>query len=156
MTLNDQSYRIKKTINRIVNWFVSGIFIFGGILMVLPFLWMILSAFKPTSEIVRIIPTFFPENPTLENFKTVITEYSLGRYLVNSLVVSISTSLFILFTSSIIGYVFAKIKFKGREILFLFFMATMSIPFEILAIPLSWNSKLLEALINFGDLLSHS
>ena len=82
--------------------------------MVLPFLWMILNAFKPTSEIVRIIPTFFPEKPTFENFKTVLTEYSFGRYLINSLIVSIATSLFILFTSSIIGYVFAKIKFKNR------------------------------------------
>jgi multiple sugar transport system permease protein len=126
-----------------MKWSVSIFFIIGGLLMVLPFVWMILNAFKPTSEIISNIPTFFPKNPTFTNFKTIINDYSFARYLLNSLIVSISTTLFILFTSSIIGFVFAKIKFRGRDTLFLLFIATMSIPFEILAIPLFLEFKVI-------------
>ncbi len=113
----------------------------GGLSMVLPFVWMVLSAFKPTAEIIRTVPSFFPEHPTLDNFRTVLTRYTFSRFLLNSILVSVSTSALILFTSSILGYVFAKIRFRGREILFLFFLATMAVPFEIIAIPLFLEFK---------------
>jgi multiple sugar transport system permease protein len=120
---------------------VSTVLSVGGILMVLPFIWMLLSAFKPTAEIIRTVPTFFPEAPTLENFRAILSNYSFGRYLLNSLIVSTTTSLLILFTSSIVGFVFAKIEFRGREVLFLIFLATMALPFEIIAIPLFLEMK---------------
>lgn len=138
---NGTAYKVRRALLLAGKILVSLVFIFGGILMVAPFIWMILSAFKPTEEIIRTIPTFFPENPTLNNFKTVLAEYSFERYLLNSLIVSITTSLAILFTSSLLGYVFAKIKFPGREILFLLFIATMSVPFEIISIPLFLEFK---------------
>lgn len=139
--LSSSSYRTRKYLYQWAKIFIGIFFTFGAVLMVAPFVWMILSAFKPTAEIIRTIPTFLPEHPTLDNFRTVLTRYTFGRFLFNSLVVSLATSTLILFTSSIVGYVFAKIKFRGREVIFLLFLATMSIPFEIIAIPLFLEMK---------------
>ena len=139
--LSSSSYRARKYLYQWAKIFIGIFFTFGAVLMVAPFVWMILSAFKPTAEIIRTIPTFLPEHPTLDNFRTVLTRYTFGRFLINSLIVSLATSTLILFTSSIVGYVFAKIKFRGREVIFLLFLATMSIPFEIIAIPLFLEMK---------------
>lgn len=136
LKLNKLSFNIFRLLANIIFWF-------GALIMVAPFVWMLLSAFKPTSEIVRTIPTLLPENPTLENFQTVLSEYTFGRYLVNSILVSTVTSVFIIFTSSILGYVFAKIRFRFREVIFLIFIATMSVPFEIIAIPLFLEFKVI-------------
>ena len=135
---------IDRTAFKIFRVTANIVFSLGAIIMVAPFVWMLLSAFKPTSEIIRPIPTFLPEQPTLDNFKTVIYDYTFARYLLNSILVSTATSILIVFTSSILGYIFAKIRFRGREALFLIFIATMAVPFEIIAIPLFLEFKAID------------
>lgn len=135
--------KLHSTAFNIIKWIANIIFGFGALLMIAPFIWMLLSAFKPTSEIVQSIPTMFPNNPTLENFQTVLGEYTFGRYLINSILVSSVISILIVFTSSILGYVFAKIRFRFRDFIFLIFIATMAVPFEIIAIPLFLEFKVI-------------
>lgn len=108
----------------------------GVPIMVSPFIWMILSAFKPAEEILQIVPTLLPVNPTLDNFSTILTQYSFGRYIFNSLIVTLGTCIVILVSSSMLGFIFAKIEFRGRELLFLAFLATMVLPIEVIALPL--------------------
>ena len=62
------------------------------IIFVMPLVMMVLSAFKPTAEILRIPPTFWPEAPTLDNFRTVLTEAPYGLWYRNSLVVAIAVT----------------------------------------------------------------
>ena len=108
----------------------------GVPLMVLPFVWMVLSAFKPAYEILQIVPTFFPVHPTFSNFVTVWTQYSFGLYIFNSLLVTCATCVLIVISSSLLGFIFAKIAFPGRDMLFLAFLATMVLPIEVIALPL--------------------
>ena len=108
----------------------------GGILMVIPFAWMAISSFKSAAEILSLPPTVFPKHPTLENYKEILGEHNFGRYLMNSVLVTTANAASIVTTAAVLGYVFAKIRFPGRDLLFAAFLATMALPFEVLAIPL--------------------
>jgi multiple sugar transport system permease protein len=99
-------------------------------------LWMFLSSFKTSAEILSLPQTLFPKAPTLDTYKYLLSELNFGRYFLNSLIMSGSVTAIILFTSSIAGFVFAKFRFRGREALFLLVLATLMIPFAVFVIPL--------------------
>ena len=84
--------------------------VFGLSLTLLPFAMMILSSFKTNAEMLRIPPTFWPETPTLENYRTIFNDPKLPllRFYGNSAFVAIFNMVTTLFTSSLIGYLFAK------------------------------------------------
>ncbi|MEZ4683328.1 MAG: carbohydrate ABC transporter permease [Caldilineaceae bacterium] len=109
----------------------------GCLVTLLPFMWMILGAFKPSSEIIAVPPAFWPQQPTLNNFKTVWNDPQLPllRYYGNSLFVTCSVVALTLFTSSLAGFIFAKYEFAGKNAIFSFILATLMIPFQVLMIP---------------------
>jgi len=109
----------------------------GCLLTLIPFIWMIFGAFKTSSEIIQVPPTFFPQNPTLDNFLNIFNDprVPLLRFYWNSFFVTISVVLLTLFTSSLAGYIFAKYQFFGKNLLFLVILATIMIPFPVLMIP---------------------
>ncbi|MEZ4714140.1 MAG: carbohydrate ABC transporter permease [Caldilineaceae bacterium] len=111
----------------------------GCAVTLLPFVWMILGAFKPSSEIIAVPPAFWPKAPTLNNFKTVWNDPQLPliRYYGNSLFVTCSVVALTLFTSSLAGFIFAKYEFAGKNAIFSFILATLMIPFQVLMIPSS-------------------
>lgn len=108
---------------------------FGAIIMVFPFVWMTLSAFKQPSEIIAYPPILFPANPSLDLLNRIWTEIDFKRYFANSLLVSVIVTLVQLFTSAFVGYVLAKYRFTGRNVLFFTIIATMMIPWPVLLIP---------------------
>jgi len=103
----------------------------------MPFIWMILSSFKTSTEILRTPPTFWPENPTLNNYLTILTDpkLPLARFYGNSLFVAVANVTSTLFTSSLLGFLFAKYQFRGKRLLFGWFLLTMMIPGQITMIP---------------------
>lgn len=107
----------------------------GSLLMLFPFVWMLLSAFKSSLEIIKVPPTFFPASPTLEGFKRVLFEAPFFRWLLNSVIVSVTVTFLVLFTSSLAGYVFAKFEFKFKQLIFILILTTMMVPFEVIMIP---------------------
>ncbi len=109
----------------------------GCLVTLLPFIWMFFGAFKSSSEIIRVPPTFWPEQPTLGNFRKIFNDSAvpLGHFYLNSIIVSVSVVVLTLFTSSLAGFIFAKYKFFGKNLLFLLVLATIMIPFPVLMIP---------------------
>lgn len=103
----------------------------------LPFLMMILSSFKTNLEVLQVPPTFWPQNPTLENYVKIINDPKLPllRFYGNSAFVAFFNVISTLFTSSLIGYMFAKFEFPGKKILFAWFLTMMMIPGQITMIP---------------------
>ena len=108
----------------------------GGLLMLVPFVWMVLNSFKSASEILRKPPTFLPAVPTLENYARLFADFNFLQYILNSVLVTGAITLCVVATSALLGYVFAKVRFAGRDLIFVAFLATMALPFEVLAIPL--------------------
>lgn len=114
-----------------------GFLLLTSLVMILPFAWMILGAFKPAAELGRAIPTFLPAAPTLQNFKSLFRNHPFTVYFLNSLLVTTVSVMLILFTSSLLGYIFARGNFFGSNILFALIITAMIIPFEVVVVPLS-------------------
>jgi len=114
------------------------VFLLAGLsITMVPFLWMIFSSFKSGVEILRNPPTFFPENFILSNYEAILNDPRLPllRFYGNSAFVAISNVLTTLFTSSLLGFLFAKYEFRGKRFLFGYFLFTMMIPGQLTMIP---------------------
>ncbi|CAM3133924.1 carbohydrate ABC transporter permease [Sporolactobacillus spathodeae] len=119
---------------RLAKAIVITILILGGFLMVLPFVWMILSSVKTDMEILQIPPTLWPKSITLQNFINLFTQMDFLVYLKNTIIIVLFSFLG-LFFNAMAGYGFAKYKFRGKNGLFYLVLATMMIPGQVTMIP---------------------
>ena len=106
-----------------------------GLLSVVPFVWMIMSAFKSNAEILALSQSFIPLKPTMDNFRNVIQKFDFARYFMNSLGYAIIITVLTIYTSALSGFVLCKYKFKGREALFSLILMTMMVPGVVTIIP---------------------
>jgi multiple sugar transport system permease protein len=109
----------------------------GALFTLVPFVWIILTSFKPASEIIHIPPTFFPQKWTIQSYLTIFNDPNvpLARFYLNSTFVTLMRVLITLFTSSMAGYIFCKYRFWGRNVFFALILAQMMIPFQVIMIP---------------------
>lgn len=105
----------------------------GGLMMVFPFLWMIVSSLKSASEIYSL--SLIPPNPSLANYRQVLNETLFVRWFANSLLVALITTASVAFFDSLVGYVLAKYRFPGRQLIFIVILSTLMVPTEMLVIP---------------------
>ncbi len=110
--------------------------VFLAVLVLLPVIWMVFSAFKPEKEIISWPPTFFPAALTLENFVAVQNRIHISRYILNSVIYAGGTTLLAVVVNSMAGYAYAFYEFKGKTGLFLLTLATMMVPFQVIMVPL--------------------
>lgn len=108
----------------------------GAILMFLPLVWMVLSSFKTQTELFRMPPSILPEQWVTSNFQRVFDTMPFLRYYANSVGTGIVNTVVGVFTSTIVGYVFAKYKFPFRNLLFVIVLSFMMIPYDTMMIPL--------------------
>ncbi len=104
--------------------------------MALPIFWMAVSSFKGQSELLQMPPTMYPHEWVFSNFSRVLESIPFLRYYANSLATSAINTAAGVLTSAILGFVFAKYRFKGRDAIFLCILAFMMIPYDTLMIPL--------------------
>ena len=128
---------LKKTesIMKIVSTFLLyAVIIALAFIVVLPFYWMIITSLKSNEEIRRATQTFFPEIVKWENYVLIFYSFDFGTYMFNTIVVAIFSTLGTLITTIFAAFAFARLKFAGREALFMLFLATMMIPGEMMVI----------------------
>jgi ABC-type glycerol-3-phosphate transport system permease component len=107
--------------------------IIAALSFIYPFIWMIGAAFAPMNEVGKM--NLLPAHPTWSNFKIMFGKIPIGRSLINSLLVAMLTTVLVLITGSTVGYALAKMRFKGRQLIFYVIVFTMSLPFQITLIP---------------------
>lgn len=107
----------------------------AAIITVAPFIWMILTSFKSLGEILQTPPTFFPTKFHFDNYVRAFSAAPFGRYYFNSIFVSVCVTLGQLITCSTAAFAFSRLKFKGRDVLFFLFLATMMVPPQVTMIP---------------------
>ncbi len=109
----------------------------GLILMLWPLVWTLLTSLKHAEEVHRIPMTWLPDDWLyFDNFKELFNEYPMGRWLLNSAIVTILSVISSLFFASLAGYAFAKLRFWGKELLFISVIALLMMPPEITLVPL--------------------
>jgi multiple sugar transport system permease protein len=105
----------------------------GAIIFAYPFLWMIASSLKPEAQIGGF--GLFSPDFTLSNYAQVFTRIPIGRAFLNSIIVSITTTLSVLVFGSMVGYALARLEFIGKSLLYAVVLFTMTLPFQITLIP---------------------
>lgn len=107
-----------------------------GILTVMPYIWMISSSFKVTADIFKYPIEWIPKTLNWSNYEKVWTgPNAFSQYYLNSIKITAATVIGSVITSSLAGFAFAKIRFKGRDSLFLLYIATLIIPTQVLLVP---------------------
>ena len=112
-----------------------------ALLVLMPLVWMVAVSFMAPGEAAQFPPPLFPARPTLVNYRTLFEHYGVGRYLVNSILVStLATVLALLFVVPA-GYAFAKLRFNGRDAIFQALVALLVVPGQIGMLPLYLELK---------------
>jgi multiple sugar transport system permease protein len=116
--------------------------ILGSLWALFPFLWMISTSLKSDQQVLIYPPVWFPNPPVWGNYSTVMQLLPFGRFLFNTAIVAITVTILELITSSLAGYAFARLRFPGRDKLFLLYLGTLMIPGQVTIIPnfllMSW------------------
>lgn len=107
-----------------------------ALLVLVPVVWMALSAFKPEKEIISWPPTFIPQTLTTQNFIDVQSRINIVRYMLNSVIYAGATTALAVIVNSLAGYAYAFYEFKGKTMFFLVTLATMMVPFQVIMVPL--------------------
>ena len=106
-----------------------------GLIVLFPFYWMLLSSVKSYGSYnAERIPALFTLSPTLENYVTAFTGVPLTRYFVNTLIFTVATTALMLLVIVFAAYAFARLRFKGKDLVFSLFLALMMIPGELVVI----------------------
>ena len=106
------------------------------VLMLFPTYWGLITSFKPPPELITDPPIFWPHNfSAMENYRQVLRDIPMVRYYLNSLYVASVSTVAVVFTSSLGGYVFEKFSFPGKELFFIGIVATMMVPNPARMIP---------------------
>jgi multiple sugar transport system permease protein len=117
-------------------YFILHIFLISfAIIMVLPFVWMILTSIKTVVEIMKVPPKLLPEDPQWSNYKEIFSEIPFMKYYYNTIVVVIMRTGSQLFLCSLGGFAFAKLKFKGRDAIFFICLCILMVPTQMILIP---------------------
>lgn len=107
----------------------------GAIVLMMPFLYMLSTSFKPHAYVLELPPRFIPEDATIDNYVRALVSNNFGVYFRNSLVVATAATSITMLLSSAMAFGFARYPFPGRSALFYMLMGTMMIPGIVLIIP---------------------
>lgn len=108
----------------------------SGLVMIVPFAWMISTSLKSGDYVMSMPPQFIPDEPTLDSYRRIFELYPVGKMLFNSLLVAGLTTLGQLVTCSMAAYAFSRLKFRGQNAIFLLYLATLMVPFQVTITPL--------------------
>ena len=123
-----RSYAVSK-------FFTYFFLILGAVIMIFPFAWMILTSSKTVPESMKIPPAIFPEHIMLDNFQDAIASLPFGNLYWNTILMVFFRVVCAVLFSSMAGYAFAKLKFRGKGLLFGIVLVQMSLPSQIFIIP---------------------
>jgi len=107
----------------------------GAVIMIAPFLWMISSSLKDLTQVFIFPPQWIPRPFVWQNYVDAWHAIPLGRFFANSFFVASAVAISQVVTASLAAYVFARLEFPGRDVIFLLFLGTMMLPSQITLIP---------------------
>lgn len=122
----------RKRILRLLTYLLLGVW---AVVVLFPFYWMLLTSVKDYGSYnAEHIPTFFSLSPTLQNYRDAFTSVPLGRYLLNTVFFAVVTTALMVVVITLSAYAFARMEFRGKNLLFTLFLSLMMIPTELVVI----------------------
>ena len=117
------------------DWVVIALLLVGGAVMLVPFVWMFSTSWRLAKESFSLPPQWLPTTWRIENYQEVLTTIPFVEFVLNSLKVSILITVGQLVTCSMAAYAFARLRFPGRDLLFLIFLSQLMVPQQVTIIP---------------------
>lgn len=105
-------------------------------LWIMPFVWMISTSFKYPGDVMTVEIEWLPRRVTFQNYVDIFTKYSVWRWTLNSVIVSVSATFLCVLSGALAGYALARMTFPGRRLLFFLYIASLMVPIEVYAIPM--------------------
>ncbi len=125
--------KYNKLIFQILKWVLLSLL---ALSLLYPFLWMIVTSFKPEPDIIKFPPKLLNSTYTLTAYQSIWQRIPFLKYYRNTLVFAGLVTITSLFFDTMAGYAFARISFRGKKVMFLLVLGTMMIPFQVIMIPL--------------------
>lgn len=127
-----KAYIVSERIRKVI---VYAFLAFWAVMVLFPFYWMILTSVKSYSAYSsEYVPKFFTAAPTLQNYADAFSKVPLGRYFTNTIIFTVSTTALMLLVIVLAAFAFARLSFRGKNIVFALFLALMMIPTELVII----------------------
>ena len=131
----DQISREARTRRTVVRVITYALLVLWALMVLFPYYWMLLTSVKSYSSYnAEYVPSFFTLHPTLENYVSAFTQVPLARYFLNSIIFTVVTTGLMMLVIVPAAYAFARLQFKGRDLVFSLFLALMMIPNELVII----------------------
>lgn len=128
----EKNARIRRRAGKVLTY--TGLTIWA-LIVLFPFYWMVLTSVKSYGSYnAEYVPAFFTLSPTLENYVSAFTAVPLGRYLLNTLLFTVITTAIMVVVSTLAAYAFARLEWKGKNLVFTLFLSMMMIPAELVVI----------------------
>lgn len=105
------------------------------VVMLVPFLWMVSASLKFDKDVFTVPIRWIPENPKWDNYKVIWTKIPLMKFVLNTSKITLIVTALQLLTSSFAAYAFAKLQFKSKNVLFLGYIATIAVPWQVYMVP---------------------
>ena len=125
----------KRQHEKITKIILYGVLIFISLLMLVPFAWMLSSSLKLDKDVFIVPIQWIPENPQWQNYVKIWTKIPLAKFVLNTAKLTIIVTLLQLFTSIFAAYAFAKLNFHYKNVLFLAYVATIAVPWQVYMVP---------------------
>ncbi|SHM55804.1 multiple sugar transport system permease protein [Anaerosporobacter mobilis DSM 15930] len=122
----------KRKLNKILLYVVL---ITITVVMLVPFLWMVSASLKFDKDVFTVPIKWIPENPKWNNYKVIWTKIPLMKFVLNTSKITLIVTVLQLLTSSFAAYAFAKLRFKSKNALFLGYIATIAVPWQVYMVP---------------------
>jgi ABC-type glycerol-3-phosphate transport system permease component len=122
----------RELINRIIAY---AALIVGSAVMVVPFLWMISTSLKKEGTVYVFPPVWIPPTLHWENYSTLFSIVPFGSAFINSTIIAVSVTVGQVLSASLAAYAFARLRFRGKNVLFVIFLATIMVPSQVTLIP---------------------
>lgn len=127
--------RGKSNASKVRKWIVFGLMVLLSIVILMPFIWMISSSFKADNQVLTIPIKWIPETFKWQNYVDIWTQVPMLTYIKNSMFLAVVITFLQVFTGSMAAYGFSKIRFPGRDALFVAYIATIAVPWQAYMVP---------------------
>ncbi|TVP71494.1 MAG: carbohydrate ABC transporter permease [Nitriliruptor sp.] len=134
-------------------WLRTALVGLGALVMLFPFLWMVATSLTADANLFVTPPQLIPDPIVTDSYRRLLGELPLGRWMVNSVLVAVVSTGLQVFTSAMAAYAFTRFVFRGRDLLFTLYIATMMVPIQVLLVPLFIEMRMLGLVDSYPALI---
>lgn len=134
-------------------WLRTIVIALGGLVFLFPFLWMVSTSLTSTGELFKLPPQLIPNPIDTHAYERLFAEVPIGRWVLNSIGISLAVTFLQVMSSAMAAYAFTRLSFPGRNAIFVIFLATLMVPFQVMVVPLFIELRYMGLLDSYPGLI---